>query len=204
MKNHKKHEFKIPLCLQTNLVQKPQPKMVCVNFWRHPVKQPRRRSNFRVQWPLALLNQGPLKKWTEHSNCPLRGRVPSMYYVIKILGFLTPSPLPFVITFSTECNQKLSFSDPPSPLLWLRNTWMVPRGKSKTPTYTFTAETQIFFENKTVKIVSYAYKKLWAWPNLIFVILVENSVNSDLCLFRALLEWAKICNSSKNVYVCSA
>ena len=94
LKNHKKHEFKIPLCLETNLVQKPQPKMVCVNFWRHPVKQPRRRSNFRVQWPLALLNQGPLKKWTEHSNCPLRGRGPSMYYVIKILCFLIPSPLP--------------------------------------------------------------------------------------------------------------
>ena len=51
-------------------------------------------SNFRVQWPLALLNQGPLKKWTEHSNCPLRGRGPSMYYVIKILCFLIPSPLP--------------------------------------------------------------------------------------------------------------
>ena len=34
-----------------------------------------------------------------------------MYYVIKIWGFLTP--LPFVITFSSEHNQQLSFSDPP-------------------------------------------------------------------------------------------
>ena len=33
-----------------------------------------------------------------------------MYYVIIIWGFLTP--VPFVITFSTERNQKLPFSDP--------------------------------------------------------------------------------------------
>ena len=32
---------------------------------------------------------------------------------IKIWGFL--NPLPFVITFSTERNQKLSISDPPPP-----------------------------------------------------------------------------------------
>ena len=40
-----------------------------------------------------------------------------MYYVIKIWGFLTISPLPFVITFSNERNQKLPFSDPPPLLL---------------------------------------------------------------------------------------
>ena len=34
-----------------------------------------------------------------------------MYYVIIIWGFLTPPPLPFGITFSTECNQKLPFSE---------------------------------------------------------------------------------------------
>ena len=45
------------------------------------------------------------------------GKGTSMYYVIKILGFLTPPPPPFAITFSTERNQKLPFSDPPpSPL----------------------------------------------------------------------------------------
>ena len=33
---------------------------------------------------------------------------PSMYYVIKIWGFLTP-PL-FVITFSTERNQEIPFT----------------------------------------------------------------------------------------------
>ena len=36
-----------------------------------------------------------------------------MCYVIKIWGFLTP--LPFLITFSTERNQKLPFYDPPPP-----------------------------------------------------------------------------------------
>ena len=36
-----------------------------------------------------------------------------MYYVIVIWGFLTPTPLRFVITLSTERNQKLPFSDPP-------------------------------------------------------------------------------------------
>ena len=50
-----------------------------------------------------------------------------MYYVIKILGFLTP--LPFMITFSNKHNQKLPFSDP-LPLLpfcnYVRNTWMFP------------------------------------------------------------------------------
>ena len=39
-----------------------------------------------------------------------------MYYVIKILGFLTPHPSPFVITLSTERNQKLPFSD-----FWFQN-----------------------------------------------------------------------------------
>ena len=48
-----------------------------------------------------------------------------MYYVTMFLGFLTP--LPFLITFSSEPNQKLPFSDP-SPLLRLRNTWTVPKG----------------------------------------------------------------------------
>ena len=39
-----------------------------------------------------------------------------MYYVIKIWGFLAPPPPPpFVISFSTERNQKLPFSDPPLP-----------------------------------------------------------------------------------------
>ena len=50
----------------------------------------------------------------------IQAKGPSMYYVIKILDFLTP--LPFVITCSTERNQKL-------PLLWLRNTWMFPKCK---------------------------------------------------------------------------
>ena len=36
-----------------------------------------------------------------------RGVGPSMYYVIKILGFSDPTPLLFVITFSTERNKKL-------------------------------------------------------------------------------------------------
>ena len=49
--------------------------------------------------------------WWQRNN-----KGPSMYYVIKIWGFLTPPPFPFVITFSTERNQKLPFSDPPSPL----------------------------------------------------------------------------------------
>ena len=40
------------------------------------------------------------------------GKGTSMYYVIKILGFLAPPPPPFVITFSTERNQKLPFSAP--------------------------------------------------------------------------------------------
>ena len=34
-----------------------------------------------------------------------------MYYLIKIWGFLTPHPLPFVIIFGTEHNQKLPFSE---------------------------------------------------------------------------------------------
>ena len=50
--------------------------------------------------------------------CPVQNtKGTSMYYVIKILGFLTLPPPPFVITFSTECNQKLPFSDPPLPPL---------------------------------------------------------------------------------------
>ena len=41
-----------------------------------------------------------------------------MYYLIKVLGFLTP--LLFVITFSTELNQKLPFSDFPNKQTKLR------------------------------------------------------------------------------------
>ena len=46
-----------------------------------------------------------------------------------VLGFSDLPPLPFVITFSTERNQNLPFCDPPPfpPLLWQRNTWMIPK-----------------------------------------------------------------------------
>ena len=42
-----------------------------------------------------------------------------MYYVNHVLEFSDPPPPPlfFVITFSTERNQKLPFSDPPSPFV---------------------------------------------------------------------------------------
>lgn len=35
-----------------------------------------------------------------------------MYFVTKIWDFLTTSPIPFVITYSTERNQEFKFSDP--------------------------------------------------------------------------------------------
>ena len=49
-----------------------------------------------------------------------------MYYVIMILGYLSPPPgppPPFVITFSTERNQKLPFSDPPLAPFVIAYTW---------------------------------------------------------------------------------
>ena len=41
---------------------------------------------------------------------------PFIYYVIAFLGFLDPPPPLRNHVFSTENNQKLAFSDPPSPL----------------------------------------------------------------------------------------
>ena len=40
---------------------------------------------------------------------------PFIYYVITFLGFLDPPPPLRKHVFSTENNQKLAFSDPPSP-----------------------------------------------------------------------------------------
>ena len=40
---------------------------------------------------------------------------PFIYYVITFLGFLDPPPPLRNHVFSTENNQKLAFSDPPSP-----------------------------------------------------------------------------------------
>ena len=55
----------------------------------------------------------------------------SMYYVIKILCFLTPPPPPFVITFSTARNQKSPFSDPPPPPFGDGPAWMIPNRNHK-------------------------------------------------------------------------
>ena len=41
---------------------------------------------------------------------------PFIYYVITFLGFLAPPPPLRKHVFSTENNQKLTFSEPPPPL----------------------------------------------------------------------------------------
>ena len=46
---------------------------------------------------------------------PMLDRGPFIYYVITFLGFLDPPPPLRNHVFSTENNQKLAFSDPPSP-----------------------------------------------------------------------------------------
>ena len=48
-----------------------------------------------------------------NKHAPTKG--PFIYYVITFLGFLDPAPPLRNHVFSTENNQKLAFSDPPSP-----------------------------------------------------------------------------------------
>ena len=48
-------------------------------------------------------------------DVPESTKGPFIYYVITFLGFLDPPPPLRNHVFSTENNQKLAFSDPPSP-----------------------------------------------------------------------------------------
>ena len=66
--------------------------------------------------------------------------------------------------------------------------------------YSFT-ETQYFFEKKVWKYFPKHIKAEGMIKFDIFHILAENSVNSVICFFWALLQAAKIWNSSKNAHV---
>ena len=60
---------------------------------------------------------GPLHRLFLHTHYAVAlAKGPFIYYVITFLGFLDPPPPLFKRGFSTENNQKLTFSDPPPPL----------------------------------------------------------------------------------------
>ena len=92
----------------------------------------RRLRNMKGRLPLESPDTNNILTLRIYLLCQIYLKLVLHYYLLGTIhvlrnqdfGFSTP--LPFVITFSTERNLKLQFSDPSSPFLRLRKTWMFP------------------------------------------------------------------------------